>query len=64
VKLGGTWAQYLHIIDGAETAAPSLASDNVPFPFTPFSACGVLEVPDADADFLGDAQRLAGSLPP
>ncbi|MGB8170262.1 MAG: putative zinc-binding metallopeptidase [Chthoniobacteraceae bacterium] len=48
-----TWAQYLHIVDGSETAlAFGWGSDSVPIPFTPFSSAEVLDDPQADATFL------------
>lgn len=49
-----TWAQYLHIIDGAETAASfGWSSDRVPIPFTPFHPRDVEEqTPECDAGFL------------
>jgi hypothetical protein len=38
-----TWAQYLHILDGVETAQSfGWASENIPLPFTPFSPSEVL----------------------
>jgi hypothetical protein len=49
-----TWAQYLHIVDGAETAiAFGWASASVPLPFTPFVRQEVLaDAPAADSSFL------------
>lgn len=38
-----TWAQYLHVLDGVETAQSfGWASENIPLPFTPFTPAEVL----------------------
>ncbi len=49
-----TWAQYLHIIDGVETAnAFGWTSDRVPLPFTPFKLAPATEKSSkGEADFL------------
>ncbi|WP_395740880.1 putative zinc-binding metallopeptidase [Prosthecobacter sp.] len=49
-----TWAQYLHIVDGTETAkAFGWVSKSVPIPFTPFRPEEVLaDAPKMDASFL------------
>ena len=62
-----TWAQYLHIVDGLETAASfGWQSKSVPTPFTPFKPDEVLaETPNADASFLGalnDWAKLSPAL--
>ncbi len=62
-----TWAQYLHIVDGVETAGSfGWAGKSVPIPFTPFKAQEVLaDTPGADASFLitlNDWARLSPAL--
>ena len=45
-----TWAQYLHILDGMETARDfGWDSQEVPIPFTPFTAAQI-KVPEDEAD--------------
>jgi hypothetical protein len=62
-----TWAQYMHIIDGIETAESfGWKSKSVPTPFTPFRAEDVLAgTPNADTTFLStlnDWVRLSPTL--
>lgn len=62
-----TWAQYLHIVDGVETAASFCWSGrSVPIPFTPLKPEQVLaDSPDKDASFLttlNDWARLSPAL--
>ena len=49
-----TWAHYLHIIDGVETASDfGWHSQDVPIPFTPFSAADIgLAKGETDPRFL------------
>jgi hypothetical protein len=59
-----TWAQYIHIIDGAETASAfGWSSENVPLPFTPFSHAEVLEDMKVGADFLATLNGWAKLAP-
>lgn len=62
-----TWAQYLHIVDGVETAAAfGWASKSVPIPFTPLLPEQVVaDAPEADVSFLStlnDWARLSPAL--
>ena len=60
-----TWAQYLQIIDGLETALSfGWKSQSVPIPFTPFRPKDVLaDTPDADASFLTTINNWARFSP-
>ncbi|WP_395748937.1 putative zinc-binding metallopeptidase [Prosthecobacter sp.] len=60
-----TWAQYLHIVDGTETAkAFGWMSKSVPIPFTPFRSEEVLaDSPNSDASFLSTLNDWAKLSP-
>lgn len=60
-----TWAQYLHIVDGVETAAAfGWASKSVPIPFTPLLPEQVVaDAPDADVSFLSTLNEWAKLSP-
>jgi len=60
-----TWAQYLHILDGIETAEHfGWTSDRVPIPFTPFPKAEVT-IPHAENDpaFVETVNRWAKIAP-
>ena len=60
-----TWAQYLHIIDGVETASAfGLASERVPLPFTPFKPSEVCAgEAGSDSSFLNTLNSWAKLSP-
>jgi hypothetical protein len=60
-----TWAQYLHIVDGTETAkAFGLVSKSVPMPFTPFRSEEVLATAaNTDTSFLSTLNDWAKLSP-
>lgn len=60
-----TWAQYLHIVDGVETAAAfGWASKSVPIPFTPLLPEQVVaDTPEADVSFLSTLNDWAKLSP-
>jgi len=60
-----TWAQYLHIVDGVETAASfGWSSKSVPIPFTPLRSEQVMaDAPGEDASFLSTLNDWAKLSP-
>lgn len=60
-----TWAQYLHILDGVETAGSfGWAGKSVPIPFTPFKQKEVLAgTPGMDTSFLSTLNEWARLSP-